>query len=293
MGSIFLLVFFVLSLLAGMFFKSKSKEHKELKIGMLISFVLAALFALLLVFNSIQVIGAGHVGVIDTFGNVSDNTLKPGINIINPMSHVEEMTVKTQELKETMNVPSKEGLNVGLDVSVLYHLDPNKANEIYKTVGPEWVEVILKPQFRSVVRGVTSRFEAKTLYSQGREQLDDLILVELKEAVGKRGVYVETTPLRDLNLPTQLANAIEHKLKIEQESEQMQFTLKKEQQEADRKRIEAQGISDFQKIVSQGISQQLLEWKGIEATEKLAMSHNAKMVIIGGKDGLPLILNGQ
>jgi len=207
---------------------------------------------------------------------------------------VEKMSIKTQELKELMSVPSKEGLSVNLEISLLFKLDSEKANEIYKTVGPNYAEIILTPQFRSVVRGVTARYEAKALYTASREKLAGEILSELERLVGPRGIIVEQAPLRQIQLPDRLTKSIEEKLQAEQESQRMEFILTREKQEAERKRIEAKGIADFQDIVSRGISDQLLKWKGIEATEKLANSPNTKVVIIGsGKDGLPLILGSD
>ena len=240
------------------------------------------------------IIPAGHTGVIDFLGNVSDVTLKPGVNLVNPMAKVEKLSIKTQELKELMSVPSKEGLIVDLEISLLFKLDSDMANEIYKTVGANYADIILKPQFRSVVRGVTARYEAKALYTASREKLAGEILDELEKLVGPRGITVEQAPLRQIQLPARLTQSIEEKLQAEQESQRMAFILQKEEQEADRKRIEAKGIADFQDIVSKGISDQLLKWKGIEATEKLANSQNSKIVVIGsGKDGLPLILGGN
>ena len=153
---------------------------------------------------------------------------------------------------------------------------------------------ILLPNFRSVVRGITSKFEAKALYTSMREQVANDIAVELNEATSVRGIIIESTPLRQVVLPGDLSAAIEEKLKAEQESQRMEFILNKEKKEADRKRIEAQGIRDFNKTVAQGISDNFLRWKGIEATMGLAASNNAKVVVIGsGKDGLPIILGGQ
>ncbi len=247
---------------------------------------------LLAISQGFTTIPAGHVGVVNFFGTVYDNTLKAGINFINPLANVVKMSVQTQELKEIMDVPSKEGLTVQLEVSILYHLNPEKAADVYKTVGEQYEPVIVEPQFRSVTRGVTAGYEAKALYTSEREHLSLLILKEIRDATEARGVSVEAVPLRRVGLPPGLSQSIESKLQAEQESQRMEFILTKERQEADRKRIEAQGISDFQKIVVQGISDQLLRWKGIEATEKLANSQNAKVVVIGaGKDGLPLILD--
>lgn len=241
--------------------------------------------------NCFTVIPAGHVGVIDFFGTVSDNTLKSGINFVNPLARIVKMSIQTQEMKEVMDVPSKEGLTVQLEVSVLYHLNPEKAADVYKTVGESYEGIILEPQFRSVTRGVTASFEAKALYTSEREHLSKMILDEITTATAARGISVESAPLRRVSLPGGLSASIEQKLQSEQESQRMQFVLTKEKQEADRKRIEAQGISDFQKIVNQGLNSQLLTWKGIEATEKLANSPNTKVIIVGGKDGLPMILD--
>lgn len=258
-----------------------------------ISLMVAAGAALAALSNCFTVIPAGSVGVVDFFGTVSENTLKSGINFVNPLARIVKMSIKTQEIKEVMDVPSKEGLTVQLEVSLLYHLNPEKAADVYKTVGEEYESVIIEPQFRSVTRGVTASFEAKALYTSEREHLSSLLLSEIVKATSERGITVEAAPLRRVTLPAGLSASIEQKLQSEQESQRMQFVLTKEKQEADRKRIEAQGISDFQKIVNQGLNSQLLQWKGIEATEKLANSSNTKVIIVGGKDGLPLIFDAK
>jgi regulator of protease activity HflC (stomatin/prohibitin superfamily) len=259
--------------------------------GLVLAGVLLALLSLT---QSFAVVPAGHVGVVDFLGSVSPRTLQSGVNLVNPLARIVAMSVKTQEVKETMDVPSKEGLTMRLESSALFHLDPEKAADVYKTVGPDYVRVLLEPQFRSVTRGVTAGYEAKALYTSEREQLAELIAVDLRKLVGPRGIVIEAAPLRQLILPQRLAAAIEEKLGAEQESQRMQFVLQKERQEAERRRIEAQGISDFQRIVSQGINEQLLKWKAIEATLKIAESQNAKVVIIGSsKEGLPVILGGE
>ncbi|MDZ7765714.1 MAG: prohibitin family protein [Melioribacteraceae bacterium] len=247
-----------------------------------------------LVLQLFTVVPAGTVGVIDFLGMVSDHTLKAGVNVVNPMAKVVKFSIKTQELKEVMEVPSEEGLSVGLEISLLHRLNPDQANQIYKTVGPNYADIILIPQFRSVVRGVTAKYQAKALYTASREALANEIMGELEKLVGPRGINVEAAALREIKLPGRLTQSIEEKLQAEQESERMQFVLEREEQEAERKRIEAKGISDFQNIVSEGINEQLLRWKGIEATEKLANSENTKVIVIGsGKDGLPIILGGN
>jgi prohibitin 1 len=283
---------FILALLAALAAISTlvlSRNTKNRQIAIIVLLICIIIVIALMV----RVVPAGHVGVVDIFGNVQQRTLKSGVNFVFPFARVIMFSVKTQELKEVMKIPSEEGLDINLEISVLYHLDPDQAAEVYKTVGYNYQEIILIPQFRSVVRGVTASYEAKALYTSAREELSSKITEQLNNQVISRGITIETTPLRSITLPDRLRAAIEEKLQAEQESQRMQFVLEKEKQEAERKRIEAQGIADFQRIVSKGIDEQLLKWKGIEATEKLASSANAKVVIVGGKDGLPLILGSQ
>ncbi len=250
-------------------------------------------FGVLAIVQCFTQIPAGHVGVVDFFGIVSARTLPAGINLVNPLARVIKFSIQTKEQKETMQVLSREGLTIGLEISALYRLNPDSAASVYRTVaGGDYETILLAPQFRSISRAVTAGFQASALYSTERERLGTTIQEELSRMMEKRGVYIETTPLRNVSLPTQLTEAIEQKQRADQESQRMEFILTKEKQEADRKRIEAQGIADFQKIVSSGISEQLLRWKGVEATEKLANSPNTKVIIVGsGKDGLPVILD--
>ncbi|MBK8944133.1 MAG: prohibitin family protein [Ignavibacteriae bacterium] len=290
-------MYFILGVLVAVVFFAihvsvkKNKRFQEASITLIIA-IASAIFAFAQIFT---VIPAGTVGVVDFLGTVSDKTLKPGVNLVNPVARIIKYSFKTQEIKETMTVPSKEGLSVNLELSLQFRLDPSKTNEIYKSIeGGDYLNVILVPQFRSVTRGVTAKYEAKALYTASRKQLEDEIVNELQHLVGDRGIIIEKAPLRQVALPERLTQSIEEKLQAEQESQRMSFILQKEEQEADRKRIEAKGIADFQTIVSNGINENLLKWKGIEATEKLANSSNSKIVIIGsGKDGLPIILGNN
>lgn len=286
----------IIAFVAGYMWFSADKKTQQINEAFAknkaISGIVAVFFLIVAVFQMLTVIPAGHVGVVDFFGHVSAKTLKAGINLRNPLARIIKMSIKTQELTEDMPVPSKEGLTVQLDVTTLFHLDPEKAAEIYQTVGADYANIILVPQFRSVCRGVTANYEAKALYTAQRELLAKAIQVELNSLINARGIIIESVPLRRVGLPKKVTDAIEDKLKAEQESQRMEWILTKEKQEAERKRIEAKGISDFQNIVAQGISEPLLRWKGIEATEKLASSSNAKVIVIGaGKDGLPIILD--
>ncbi len=287
------MVFIICMLIAIAAFVAATRL-KQVPGGRLGAIAAGLVFLGISVAQMVNVVPAGHVGVVDVFGSVSDNTLKPGVNFINPFARVIHFSGKTQEIKEIADVPSKEGLSVQLEVSLLYHVDPEMANEVYKKVGENYVDVILAPIFRSVTRGVTAEYDARALYTSEREILAQRIQQELSKQVNPRGIIVESTPLRKVQLPPKLTEAIEEKLRAEQESQRMEFILTKEEQEAERKRIEAKGIADFQEIVSKGIDENLLRWKGIEATEALASSNNTKVVVVGNpKDGLPIILGDQ
>ncbi len=287
----------LVTIVAFIVWRSAAAKSKEHTIGTQsisnVSMLIMSVFGILAISQCFTQVPAGHVGVVDFFGIVSERTLRSGISIVNPMANVIKFSIQTKEHKETMEVLSREGLTIGLEISALYRLNPDSAARVYKTVaGGDYETIILIPQFRSISRAVTASFQASALYSAERDQLGLAIQDELARIVAPRGVIIETTPLRNVALPIQLTEAIEQKQKADQESQRMEFILTKEKQEADRKRIEAKGIADFQSIVAAGISEQLLRWKGIEATEKLASSPNTKVIIVGaGKDGLPIILD--
>ncbi len=250
--------------------------------------------AIIVASSSTSCVHTGHVGVVSVFGRVTGRTLSEGIHLVNPASSVTELSIKTQEIKERANVPSKEGLIMGLEASILYHLDPAAAATVFQQVGPTFAEVLLVPNFRSAIRAITAGNTAASLYSDGREQIAQQILEDVRRQVAPRGIVVENVLLRDLQLPESLKHAIEAKQQAQQEAQRMEFVLQREKQEAERKRVEAAGIKDFQDIVSQGISEKLLEWKGIEATMELVKSQNSKVIIVGNsKNGLPLIYSGE
>ncbi len=253
--------------------------------------IVTAVVLLILAWISVTSVPTGNVGVLTLFGRVTGEILPEGIHLINPLKSVNKLSVQTQSIKETANVPSNEGLILALDSTLLFHLDRVKAAEVYQKIGDDYSAKVVEPTLRAAIRSATSAHTANALYTSARElvakQIQDELIVEL----GARGFTVENVLLRDVQLPALLKNSVEAKQQAEQDALRMSFVLQKEKQEAERKRIEAQGIADFQRIVAQGISPQLLEWKGIEATEKLATSTNAKVVLIGNsKTGLPLIL---
>ncbi len=251
----------------------------------------AAFLAAIALFASVARVDSGHVGVLTLFGRVTGEVLPEGVHLVNPFKVNNELSIRTQEIKESASVPSSEGLVMNLDTSLIYHLNPEKAAEVYQKIGPNYMVVLVEPNLRAAIRESTASHSANALYTGEREAVAKQIYSQLADKLGERGILVESVLLRDIQLPATLKSSIESKQQAEQEALAMNFRLQKETQEAQRKRIEAAGIRDFQQIVAQGISPQLLEWKGIEATESLAKSTNSKVVVIGNsKNGLPLIL---
>lgn len=176
----------------------------------------------------------------------------------------------------------------------LFRLEGDKAADIYRQVGQDYINLILAPEASSAIRGLTSESEAKALYSDGRNIMQTTLKQQLKEKLAPRGIIIEDVLLKDIKLPAQLTKAIELKAQAEQDAARMEFVLQKERQEAERKAVEAKGIADFQRIVSEGISPALLQWKGVEATEKFADAPNTKIVIMGNDSGgLPVLLSNM
>lgn len=256
-----------------------------------VGLAIAAFIVVILLFSSVARVESGHVGVLTLFGRVTGEVLPEGMHLINPFKTNNEMSIRTQEIKESASVPSSEGLVINLDTSLIFHVDPGKASDVYQKIGPNYADVLIEPNLRAAIREATASHSANALYTGERESVARQIHDQLVTLLSPRGFMIESILLRDIQLPATLKTSIEAKQQAEQEALAMSFRLQKETQEAQRKRIEAQGIRDFQQIVAQGISPQLLEWKGIEATENLAKSPNSKVVVIGNnKNGLPLIL---
>jgi regulator of protease activity HflC (stomatin/prohibitin superfamily) len=251
----------------------------------------ALLVIFILLVASAKKVDAGHVGVLTLFGRVTGEVLPEGLHFVNPFKINHEMSIRVREKKESASVPSSEGLVMSLDTSLIFRLNPDKAAEVYQKIGPGYDETIVEPTLRAAIREATASHTANALYTGEREKVARQIFDDLASTLTPRGIEVQNVFLRDIQLPAALRASIEAKQQAEQESLAMSFRLQKERQEAERKRIEAEGIRDFQRTVTQGISDQLLTWKGIEATEKLADSKNTKIVVIGSqKTGLPLIL---
>lgn len=255
--------------------------------------IVAVVFAVIFLFHIPFIVEPGNIALVVTVGNVV--AVQSGMHFKIPLfSKIIIFSTKTQKLEESNRTPTLEGLSVQLDTAILFRLDPTKAADLYREVGEDYIHTLLEPEAASAVRGLTSESDAKALYSSGRNLIQDSVKAELVTKLAPRGIIIDDVLLKDLVLPKQLNAAIEAKVQAEQDAARMEFVLQKEKQEAERKSIEAGGIADFQRIVSDGISPNLLKWKGVEATEKFANSQNTKIIIMGNDaNGLPVILNAD
>ena len=270
----------------------------------------AALVAMaLFVASAVVVVPAGHVGVVVVFGSVSDDQLDEGIGFVNPLATVEHVSVRTQSITmsggRSIKALSRDGLLLTLEITIQSHINGADAPWLYRNFGVgrgRATANVLVPASRAAIREVIAKYSANEAYSVKRDEVPERIRERLNRKIrtllSKRGgdkrlgIVVDGVELRDIKLPPRVTAAIESKLEEEQRAQRMRFVLDRERQEATRKEIEATGIAKFQDIDTKGIDDRLLRWKGIDATLKLAQSPNAKIVVIGGgKDGLPLILN--
>lgn len=251
-----------------------------------------------LLFNAFVIVGAGKTGVQSLFGEVKDDEFSAGIHIKNPFVAVNQMNIRTQEY--TMSIAqtegkkvgddsiaalTKEGLQVELDITILFHLIENKASDVYREIGHSYEEIVIRPQIRSTIREIIAQYEAKDIYSEKRQEASQKILTSIKETIEPRGIFVEDVLLRNINLPTNLATSIQEKLQSEQESQRYEFVLQKEEKEAERKRIEAAGQRDSQQIINESLTPRYLEYLYIQS---LKDREGTIYVPTNSSNGLPL-----
>jgi regulator of protease activity HflC (stomatin/prohibitin superfamily) len=271
-------------------------------IGRIVGFLLIALG----IFGSIFVqMSAGTVGVQTLFGKVQSKVLTEGLNIINPLMSVQRFDTRTQNYTmsaihdegdklgdDAIRVLSADGLEVVIDMTVLYRVLAEKAPTILRTIGQDYTEIVVRPIVRTKIRDLAANYDAVALYSSKREEFQARLFTAIEKEFNKRGFVLEQVLIRNLNLPGSVKAAIESKINAEQESQKMRFVLDKERQEADRKRVEAQGIADYQRILTSSLTDKLLQYEKIKAQKELAASPNSKIIIMDGK-GSPMILSGN
>lgn len=229
------------------------------------------------------VVKQDEVGVKRRFGDLREGTLDPGLYLANPFTtRVLTLPVRTQNLEVRIELPSKEGLTVVADISILYKIDRQKAHIVLSDAGPEYENEIILSIFRSAAADVCAQFMAKDMHSGSRSSIEEAIRDRMSDLLAQRGFIIEAVLLKSIKLPSGLSRAIEQRMAAEQDALRMTYELEREQQEAARKKVEAQGERDAQRILAEGLSPEILEWRRIKALEALATSPNAKVIITNG-----------
>ena len=290
------ILLFVSYVIAGV--NNPSVAHNSRSVR-LVSF---AVMALGLLSACVKQVDAGAVGVQTLFGKVEERVLYSGLNVVNPLVQVTHMNVKTQNYTmsgiktegkkdgdDAIRILSTDGLELTIDLTVLYHVNEKDAPRIVREIGDDIEEVIVRPVTRTKIRDNAVYYTAIDLYSNKREEFQNRIFKDIEKIFSDRGLTLEQLLIRNIALPESVKEAIERKINAEQAAQTMQYVLQKEKQEAERKRVEAQGIADYQRILTQSLSDKLLQYEQIKAQKELALSPNAKVVIMNGKSA-PILL---
>lgn len=276
-----------------------SKFSSTLKI---IGFVLITLGIFSSMFKQID---AGKVGVKSLYGSVQPDVLESGLHLINPLLDVTDFDIQTQnytmsavhgegaqEGDDAIRVLSNDGLEVVIDLTVLYKITPADAPKIFKQIGVNYTDKIVRPVTRTRIRDNAVYYDAVALYSTKRNEFQQRIFKSIEEDFKTRGLILEQLLIRNINLPASVKTTIESKINAEQDAQKMTFVLQKEKQEAERKRVEAQGIADYQRIISMGLTDKQLQYEQIKAQKEIATSPNTKIIFMG-KGSAPVILSDK
>jgi regulator of protease activity HflC (stomatin/prohibitin superfamily) len=269
----------------------------------IIGFVLIALGIFSSMFKQID---AGKVGVKSLYGSVDSDVLESGLHIINPLLDITEFDIQTQnytmsavhgegaqEGDDAIRVLSNDGLEVVIDLTVLYRVVPTDAPKIFKNIGVDYIDKIVRPITRTRIRDNAVFYDAVALYSTKRNEFQGRIFKSIETDFKNRGLVLEQLLIRNIDLPKSVKKSIESKINAEQDAQKMTFVLQKEKQEAERKRVEAQGIADYQRIISLGLTDKQLQYEQIKAQKELAASPNSKIIFMNGKGSVPVILSDK
>lgn len=256
------------------------------------------------VFATLVQVDAGRLGVVKLFGKVSEDVLQPGLHVVNPLAVVVSLDAQTQNYTmsavhtegdvtgdDAIRIMTADGLEVTIDISIIYHIVPEEAPKILSEIGETYKDKLVRPITRSRIRDAAVFYQAVELYTEKRDEFQARITESITKELGDRGLAVESVLVRNITLPESIKEAIESKVQAEQEAKKMTFVLQKETQEAERRRVEAQGIADSQRIVSESLNEKLLRYEQIKAWKELALSPNAKVIVMDGDT--PVILGGQ
>ena len=300
----FFIVIGLLLVVAGFAINSPALPVSRYSRPVMIAGIIIALVGALTA--SIRQIDAGTIGVQSLFGKVSSNVLEDGLNFVNPLVDVTIFDTKTQNYTmsaavaegdqsgdDAIRVLSADGLEVVIDLTVLYKILPSSAPNIFKEIGRDYKDKVVRPLTRTRIRDNAVYYDAVSLYSKKRDEFQDRIYKTIDKDFKDRGLILEQLLIRNIDLPESVKKTIESKINAEQDAQNMEFVLQKEQQEAERKRVEAKGISDYQTIIASSLTERQLQYEMINAQKELAKSPNAKIVMMGGKGGVPLILSDK
>lgn len=297
---VFAIILFVVSLAL------KSNNNAFTKYAPFLKF--AALFVLFigLLSSTFKQINAGSVGVKSLYGSVDSEILRSGLHMVNPLVEINDFDIQTQNYTmsaihdegdrqgdDAIRVLSSDGLEVVIDLTVLYRVSPEATPEIFKTIGVNYADKIVRPVTRTRIRDNSVYYDAVALYSTKRDEFQQRIFKSIENDFKKRGLILEQLLIRNINLPSSVKKTIESKINAEQDAQKMQFVLQKEKQEAERKRVEAQGIADAQRIIASGLSDKQLQYESIKAQKDLAASPNAKIIFMNSKGNAPIILSDK
>lgn len=297
----FLLILGILLLIAGFTLARRTDNLKRYSTPLRVVGVLLALAGISAA--SIVQIGAGEVGVKMLYGRVQNDVLNSGLHFINPLMDVQKMDIKTQnytmssvrdegakEGDDAIRVLTSDGLEVVIDLTVLYKVLPSAAPQILRETGLDYTDKIVRPLSRTRIRDNAVYYDAVSLYSSKRDEFQNRIFLSITGEFQKRGLLLEQLLVRNITLPQAVKTSIEQKMTAEQDAQKMEYVLQKEQQEAQRKRVEAQGISDYQRIISESLTDRQLQYESIKAQLEIAKSPNAKVIIMG-KGSTPLMVD--
>jgi len=300
----------ILSLIIGVIlivisFTLKANESPISKFSNLFKILGFVVILIGLLSSAFKQIDAGKVGVKSLFGNVQSDVLESGLHMVNPLVEITAFDIKTQnytmsvihdegekEGDDAIRVLSNDGLEVIIDLTVLYRVLPNETPKILKGIGVDYTDKIVRPVTRTRIRDNAVYYDAVALYSSKRAEFQQRIFKTIEADFKSRGLVLEQLLIRNINLPTSVKTTIESKINAEQEAQKMIFVLQKEKQEAERKRVEAQGIADYQKIISSGLTDKQLQYEQIKAQKEIATSSNTKIIFMG-KGSAPVILSDK
>ena len=293
---------FIILVVASTVLKSNPQLARFKNLGRLLGIVFIFLGILI---SSIIQINPGEIGVKILFGSIQNDVLSSGLHFVNPLLEIKKIDVKTQNYTmsgvndegqkngdDAIRVLTSDGLEVTIDLTVLYRVVSTDVPMLLKQTGDDYRDKIVRPITRTKIRDNAVYYQAVELFGNKRDEFQQRIYRSIEEDFKRRGLMLEQLLVRNISLPTSVKASIESKINAEQDAKKMEFVLQKEKQEAERKRVEAQGIADYQRIINTGLTDQQLQYEQIKALKEIALSQNSKVIVMG-KGGTPLIINGK